>query len=164
VMVACGAEMVVAGPRGRRRVAATDFFRDTFVTAMAENEILTELRIPVGKHRAGAYCKLERQAGDFGVVGVAVRLSLSADGRCKECGIALTSVGPAVIRAARSEKLVIGSRVDAGTVAEAAKLAAEDSRPANDLRGSEEYKKEMVKVMTRRALLLALKRARSKSR
>jgi carbon-monoxide dehydrogenase medium subunit len=164
VMVACGAEMVVAGPKGRRKVAATDFFRDTFVTAMAENEILTELRIPVARHKEGAYVKLERQTGDLGIVGVAASLLLSADGRCKECGMGLTGVGPAVIRARRSEEVVVGSRVDSGTVAEAARLAAEDSRPTGDLRGSEEYKREMVKVMSKRALNLALKRARSSSR
>jgi carbon-monoxide dehydrogenase medium subunit len=164
VMIACGAEMVVAGPGGRRRVAAADFFRDTFVTAMAKSEILTELRIPVARHRAGAYSKLERQAGDLAIAGIAASLLLSADGRCQECGIGLTGVGPVVIRARRSEDVVVGSRVGPGTVAEAARLAAEDSRPTSDLRGPEKYKREMVKVMSKRALSLALKRARSRSR
>ncbi len=160
VMVACGAEIVVVGPSGRRKVAASGFFKGTFATAMAENEILTELRIPVARHKAGAYSKLERQAGDFGIAGVAASLSLSVDGRCKECGIGLTGVGPAVIKARRSEDVIVGSRVDSGSIAEAARLAAEDSRPASDLRGFEEYKREMVNVMTKRALSLALKRAR----
>lgn len=159
VMVASGAEMVAVGPRGERTVAASDFFLDAFTTALGDGEILKELRLPAKGTKASAYVKLERQAGDFGIVGVAASLWLSADGACGQCGIGLTGVGSTVVRARRSEDLIRGTRVNPRVIAQAAGLAAEESKPVGDLRGSAEYKREMVAVVTRRALTLALKRA-----
>lgn len=161
VMVASGAEMVIAGPRGERTVAAPDFFLDTFTTALGEGEILKELRLPATRTRGSAYAKLERQAGDFGIVGVAASLRLSPDGSCAECGIGLTGAGPTVVKARRSEDAIKGTKVSRSEIAKAAALAAEDSKPVGDLRGSAAYKQEMVAVMTRRTLTLALKRAGS---
>lgn len=161
VMVAANAELVVAGPKGKRSVAAPEFFLDTLTTALAEDEILVEVKVPVERHSAGAYLKLERQAGDFAIVGVAANLRLSGDGRCIACGIGLTGVGPTVIKAQRAEGALVGTKLDPEAIQEASRLAAEDSHPAADLRGSEGYKREMVRVMTGRAVRLALKRARS---
>ncbi|MDA4124711.1 MAG: xanthine dehydrogenase family protein subunit M [Thaumarchaeota archaeon] len=164
VMVAWGADMVVVGPRGRRKVPASDFFRDTFTTAMAEDEILTELSLPLVRRMGGAYLKLERQAGDYGIVGVAAGLWIGDDGRCVGCGIGLTGVGPTAIKARRAEEALVGTKAGRVAIEEAAKRAAEDSKPTSDLRGSEEYKRDMVRVFAKRALSLALKRARSRSR
>ena len=86
VMLATNAELVATGPKGRRAIPASEFFVDTFTTALAEDEVLTEIRIPVSRFTGGAYAKLERQTGDFAIVAVAANLHLSAEGRCKECG------------------------------------------------------------------------------
>ncbi|HUK75510.1 MAG TPA: xanthine dehydrogenase family protein subunit M [Nitrososphaerales archaeon] len=162
VMVATGAELVAAGPGGTRGIAAEEFFLDTFTTALKEDELLAELRIPVARYADGAYAKLERQAGDFGIVGVAASVRLSGDGKCAGCGIGLTGAGPTVVKARKAEVALVGSKGDPGTVERASALASEESSPVADLRGSEEYKREMVKVMTKRALSSAVKRARSR--
>lgn len=162
VMVATGAEMVVAGPKGRRSVPASQFFLDTFTTALREDELLAEIRIPVARYMDGAYAKLERQAGDFGIVGVAASIRLSGEGLCKECGIGLTGAGPTVIKAKEAESVVVGTRLDGEVIGRASALASEESRPISDLRGTEQYKREMVKVMAKRAVSQALNRARSR--
>ena len=162
VMVAAGAEMMAVGPRGQRIIPAREFFLDTFTTALREDELLTEIRVPVARYTDGAYLKLERQAGDFGIVGAAVVVRLSADGECAACGIGLAGAGPAVVEAKRAEATVVGSRLDGQAIERACALAAEESSPIGDLRGTERYKREMVKVMTRRSMTLALKRARSR--
>ncbi len=161
-IVAARAELIAAGPGGKRAIPAASFFVDTFTTALAEGEILVEIRVPTGRYADGAYLKLERQAGDFGVVGVGVGVKLGGDGTCKECGIGLTGVGATVVKAVRSEDALVGTKLGAETISRAAKFAAEDSKPSSDLRGSETYKREMAEVMTRRAISLAAKRARSR--
>jgi aerobic carbon-monoxide dehydrogenase medium subunit len=164
VAVATSAEMVLAGPRGERKVPASQFFLDTFTTAIGKGEVLKELRLPAERCRGSAYAKLERQAGDFAVVGVAARLWPSGSGTVKECGLALTAVGPTVIRAKRAEEAIEGHMPDSKLFSRASGLAAAESRPVGDLRGSEEYKREMVAAITKRALAGALKRARGAAR
>lgn len=159
VVVAVSAEMVIAGPGGERRVKASQFFLDTFTTALSKGEVLTEIRVSAERCRGSAYAKLERQAGDFGIVGAAARLWLSATGTVRECGIGLTGVGPTVVRAKHAEEALEGKAPDTKALSAAARLAAADSMPVADLRGPAEYKREMVAVMTRRALAQALKRA-----
>ena len=160
VMVATDAELVAAGPGGVRTFAAPEFFLDTFTTVLAEDEILTEIRVSVSPSDGGAYVKLERQAGDLTTVGVAVRLRLSDRGQCEACGIGLTAVGPKVIKAERAEEALLGSKMESAAIENAAKIASEDSSPTGDLRGSATYKREMVRVVAKRALTLGLKRAR----
>jgi carbon-monoxide dehydrogenase medium subunit len=162
VMLASGAEMVTVGPSGERKVKASDFFLDAFTTAMEASEALKEIRIPLARTRASAYAKLERQAGDYGIVGVAATLRLSPDGKCAECGIGLTGAGPGVVRAVKAERAVVGAIADARTISRAGDMAAGESSPVGDLRGSSEYKREMVRVMTKRALSLALTRGRKR--
>jgi aerobic carbon-monoxide dehydrogenase medium subunit len=157
VMVATGAQLIATSSRGRRPIPATDFFVDTFTTALRQGELLTEIRIPMGRCRLSAYVKLERQPGDFGVVGVAAVVELASDGTCSSCGVALSGVGPKVLKAKRSEGLVVGKRLDEGTLERAGRAAAEDCDPVGDLRGSAEYKRRMAQVMTIRALRAAAK-------
>jgi aerobic carbon-monoxide dehydrogenase medium subunit len=157
--VAASAEMVIAGGSGERRVPASQFFVDTFTTALGGGEVLKELRFQTDRCRGSAYAKLERQIGDFGIVGVAARILLSRDGTVAECGIALTGVGPTVVRAAKAEEAVKGAKPDSKALSTAAELAKSESSPVGDLRGSVDYKREMVAVMARRALTAALKRA-----
>jgi len=161
VMLALGAEIVAAGPAGERRLPITSFFTGPFTTALRPDEILVEIRIPAPPPRSGgAYVKMERKVGDFATAAVAVQLTLAADGTCERAGIALTSVGQTAIKATQAENALQGARPDDSAFKRAAELAAAAAEPSDDLRGSVEYKKDLVRVLTGRALRRALERAR----
>ena len=102
---------------------------------------------------------MERKVGDFATAAVAAQLTLAADGTCQQVGIGLTNVGLTPIKATRAEAALKGQRPDDAAIARAAQLAAEASQPAEDLRGSVEYKRDLVRVLTGRALRRALERA-----
>jgi carbon-monoxide dehydrogenase medium subunit len=159
-MLALGAEVVAVGPRGERRIPIGSFFTGPFTTALAPGEILVEIRVPVPASRSGgAYLKLERKVGDFATAGVAVQLRLGPGGGCEKAGIGLTNVGPTPIQARRAEAFLAGKTLDAAVIQQAARLAAEEAEPTADLRGPAEYKRDLVRVLTARALRLALERA-----
>jgi len=159
-MLALGAEVVAVGQKGERRIPVAGFFSGPFATALRADEILTEIRIPVAAPRSGgAYLKLERKVGDFATAGVAVQVTLSPNGTCDRAGIGLTNVGPTPIKAKRAEGFLQGKRLDEGTIKQVAQLAAEESQPTADFRGSTEYKRDLVRVLTARALRKALERA-----
>ncbi len=157
VAVATGASIVVSSGLGSRVIRANDFFVDTFTTSLKGGEILVEVKIPTGPTKRGAYLKLERQSGDFGIVGVAAILEVS-DGRCTSAGIALTGVGPTVVRAGRAEGILKETTLADKTIDEASRVAAEEASPYSDLRGTAEYKRKMVEVMTGRAIRTAVGR------
>lgn len=159
-MLALGAEVVAAGPGGERRIPIASFFTGPFATALRPNEILLEIRIPQPAARSGgAYLKLERKVGDFATAAVAVQLALDGRGSCEQVGIGLTNVGLTPIKATGAESALRGARPDEAVITRAAQLAADASEPAADLRGSIEYKKDLVRVLTARALRRALARA-----
>lgn len=159
-MLAVGAEVVAAGPKGERRIPVTAFFSGPFTTALGPDEILTEIRIPVAAPRTGgAYLKLERKVGDFATAAVAAQVALSSNGTCERAGIGLTNVGPTALKATRAEAALRGKRLDEERIKQAAKLAADEAQPTSDARGSAEYKRDMVRVLTARALRKALERA-----
>jgi carbon-monoxide dehydrogenase medium subunit len=159
-MLALGAEVAAAGGKGRRRIPIAAFFTGPFTTALAPAEILVEVAIPVPPPRSGgAYLKLERKVGDFATAAVAAQLTLAANGTCARVGIGLTNVGPTPLEAEAAEAALTGARPDAAAIGRAAQLAADASQPSEDLRGSVEYKKDMVRVLTARALRKALERA-----
>jgi len=159
-MLALGAEVVATGPRGERRIPIASFFTGPFATALDPGEILTEVRIPVPTARSGgAYVKMERKVGDFATAAVAVQLTLSAAGTCERVGIGLTNVGLTPIKATQAENALKGKRPDDAANAQAARLATEAAQPSEDLRGSVEYKRDLVRVLTARALRRAVQRA-----
>ena len=159
-MLALAAEVVARGPRGERRLPIASFFTGPFETALGPGEILVEIRIPAPPARSGgAYFKLERKVGDFATAAVAAHITLRVDGTCEHAGIGLTNVGLTPIKAERAEAALRGKRPDAQTIAEAARLAAAVSEPTTDLRGSVEYKRDLVRVLTGRALRKAVERA-----
>jgi carbon-monoxide dehydrogenase medium subunit len=159
-MLALGAEVVAVGPKGERRISITSFFTGPFATALGPDEILVEIRVPMPAARSGgAYVKLERKVGDFATVAVAAHLALAANGTCAQVGIGLTNVGLTPIKATQAEAALKGARPDEATIKRAAQLASDASQPSADLRGSVEYKKDLVRVLTARALRKALERA-----
>jgi aerobic carbon-monoxide dehydrogenase medium subunit len=163
-MVALRAEVVATGPRGTRTIPIDEFFVGLFTTALDAEEILTEIRIPQPPPRSGgAYEKLERKVGDFATAAAAVQVTLaeeSAGGRVVSAGIALTNAGPTPVRAAEAERYLVGKEPSDETIAEAARLAGAAATPSADRRGKVEYKREMARVLTARALRRAIQRAK----
>jgi carbon-monoxide dehydrogenase medium subunit len=159
-MLALGAEVVARGPGGERRIPIASFFTGPFETALRPGELLVEIRIPAPAPRSGgAYFKLERKVGDFATAAVAVQLTLRADGACAQAGVGLTNVGLTPIKAVRAEDSLRGRQLDDMTIAQAAQLASAASDPIADLRGSVAYKRDMVRVLTVRAIRKAAVRA-----
>ena len=160
-MVALGAQVVATGPKGERIIPIEDFFVSLFSTVLQHEEILTEIRVPIPPPRSGgAYLKLERKVGDFATAAVAVQISLDEKGACQRAGIGLTNVGPTPVKAKRAEDFLRGKKLDEGNIKQAAQLAAAESQPGADLRGPVEFKKGLVKELTKRALERALERSR----
>jgi carbon-monoxide dehydrogenase medium subunit len=159
-MLAYGARVVATGPRGERIIPITDFFVGLFATALTPDEILTEIRIPMPSPRSGgAYVKLERKVGDYATAAVAVQITLDAAGVCQYAGVGLTAVDSTPIKAARAEAALRGRPLDDANIRAAAQIASEECDPTADLRGSAEYKRAMVKELTKRALTKARERA-----
>ena len=159
-MLALGAEIVAVGEGGERRIPITAFFTGPFATALRPDELVVEIRVPVPSARSGgAYLKLERKVGDFATAAVAVHVALNADGTCAQAGIGLTNVGLTPIKAEQGEAALKGKRPDEATIKRVAQLAAEAAQPAADLRGPVEYKKDVVRVLTARAIRKAIERA-----
>ena len=160
ILLALGATLVARGPKGERTIAANKFYVDLYTTALARDEILTEIRIPVPPPRSGgAYYKLKRKTGDFATAASAVQLTLDAKGAVARAGIALTNAGPTPLEVADAAQALVGKMPDEKAIAEAARLAAAKSNPGADHRGSVEYKREMARVLTGRAVQKALQRA-----
>jgi len=159
-MLAYGARIVATGPKGEREIAITEFFEDAFQTALAHDEILSEIRIPSPKKGSGgAYLKLERKVGDYATAAVAVQITLD-NGKCVSVGIGLTNVGLMPIKATAAEEALTGQEPNDANIKKAAQLAAEAAEPIADHRGSEEYKRSLVKTFTVRTLRKAVERAK----
>jgi carbon-monoxide dehydrogenase medium subunit len=163
-LLALGAEMKVVSSKGERTVGIDNFFVDTFATSLARDEMLTGVVLPKLPKRTGtAYMKFSRCSGDFGVVTVGTVLTFLDDARCSSARIAVGGAGPTIFRAHNAENaLLAAGHLTSQVVEEASRKAAEDSKPASDLRGSTEYKREMVQVYTRRGMLAAMSRAKVK--
>jgi carbon-monoxide dehydrogenase medium subunit len=158
-MLALEAEVLATGANGQRTIPVQNFFLSIFTTALEHDEILTEIRVPVPAARSGgAYLKLERKVGDFATAGVAAQVTLDESGSCTKVGIGLTNVGPTPIKAGKAEAFLRGKKLDAESIAKTAELAMDESQPSADLRGPVEYKKGLVKELTRRALARAAER------
>ena len=159
-MLALEAEVVARGPGGERTIPITRFFTGLFATALAPAEILTEIRIPVPPPRSGgAYVKLERKVGDYATAAAAAQVTLGGQGEMARIGIGLTNAGPTPIKATAAEDHLRGRQPDDEAIAEAARLAAEAASPSADRRGSVEYKRDMARVLTGRAITRAVQRA-----
>ncbi len=156
--IACDATFVLEGPKGQRRVKADEFFHGTYMTALADDEILVAIRVPAFAAGTGwAYEKLKRKTGDWATAGAAVVMRM-AGGTVTQARIALTNVAPMALRAADAEKALIGQPLSNATIEAAAQAAMAVCDPAEDLRGDEEYKTAMAGQMVKRAIQAAAAR------
>src|SRR5882762_4570946 len=138
----------VAQGSKERSIPANQFYKGLYETALARNEILTEIRIPMPPAKSGgAYAKLKRKTGDFAVAAAAVQVTLGKNGAIESARIALTNAGLTPVEAVDAAKYLVGKTPDDKTIMEAAKMAAAKSSPSADVRGSVEYKKEMARVL-----------------
>lgn len=159
-MLAYGAEMIAEGPNGRRTIAADDFFTGLFENAMADDEILVEVRVPAPTANAGgAYVKVERKVGDYAVAAVAVQLQMDGDA-IKSIRIGLTNVSAVPMRATAAEAELSGKAISDEVLEAAGKAAAAECDPSADLRGPVEYKRDLVRVLVKRAVRRAATRAK----
>lgn len=152
VMLALGAELVIAGPGGERTVSAADFFVGVFETAVGPGELLTEIRVPkLGDSTGWSYLKYHRRAQDWATVGVAAIVHRD-NGSVTAASVGLTNMGATPIRATAVEAAVVGG----ASAAEAATLAGEGTEPSSDTAASAEFRAHLAGVLTRRALEGAL--------
>jgi carbon-monoxide dehydrogenase medium subunit len=159
VCAAVDARMVIRGPAEQRVLAMREFCRGPYATAVADGEMLVEIRVPLREATGCAYEKVERRSGDWAVAAAAASVSLS-DGTIGRAGIALTAVG-ADVTSTVAEQALAGHQPSDELFAEAGRLAAAACSPVSDQRGSAEYKRHAVGVLTLRALRRASARALS---
>lgn len=159
-LMALEAEAVIAGPAGKRQVPLADFFLGVRRTVLAPDELLLELVVPApGRRSGGNYLRhTPRRELDIAVVGVASQLTL-ADGVCARARIALAAVAPTPVRALAAERALEGQPVTPEHIERAAELAVGAAQPISDQRGSAEFRRHLVRVLTRRTLTTAFARA-----
>jgi aerobic carbon-monoxide dehydrogenase medium subunit len=159
-LLALDAEAVIAGPKGQRRVPMLEFFTGVRKTVLGPDELLVEFAIPApGPRSGGSYIRhTPRRELDIAVVGVASQVTLS-DGVCAKARIALAAVAPTPVRATAAERALEGQPLTPARIEEAARLAVEAARPISDQRGSVEFRRHLVRVLTHRTLTRALERA-----
>jgi len=159
VMQALNASYRLQGPNGIRDVAARDFYEAAYFTARAEDEVLTEVLIPVPAAGHGAaYEKQKRKVGDYATAAAAVVLEV-ANGRCTAAAIALTNVGDTPLFADAAGTALVGTEVDQAAIAEAVRQAETITRPASDGRGPADYRTRIAGVMVHRAITRAYDRS-----
>ena len=154
--IALRAEFVLVGPGGERTVRSDDFFVDMLTTDLQPGEILREIRITKPAGRFGhAYQKVPHPASGFAVVGVAVNLSLKADGACESASIGVTGVGVKAYRATATETVLINSGLDDATINSASSHVCDGIDPNADLYASGDYRCHLAQVHTQRAIAAA---------
>jgi carbon-monoxide dehydrogenase medium subunit len=153
VMLALDGSVVARSQAGGERVIPIgEFLEGPFTCSLRPDELAVEARVPdPGTEFAGTYLKLERKVGDFATVGVAVFLAMSG-GTVAKAGIGLTGVGATNIKATAAEQALVGNTISDELITEAARLAAEASDPRTDVRGTAEYKRDVVRIYVERGL------------
>lgn len=155
VAVALDASFVIAGPDGRRTVAAADFFQGVFSTALADDELLVEIRVPKYTGWGAHYEKFNRVAQAWAIVGVAA-LVRTEGGQITEARVGLTNMGPIPVRARGTERALAGASTRNGGITRATELAADGTEPPSDLSGQSDYRQHLARVLTRRAVQKAV--------
>jgi len=152
-LIALGAKVKVANSKGERTIAVEDFLTGPGQTTLAHDELVVELQVPCPPPQSGGvYIKHSlREAMDLAIISVATLVTLD-DGICKDVRICLGTAGPVPIRAVRAERILRDKPFSAGLVKEASEVASEEAQPRSSIRGSAKYRKEMVRILTARAL------------
>jgi len=152
VLLAAEGSVVIRGQGGDREVPAADFFVDYLTTAVADGEVLTEVRLPAMDGYGHGYRKFNRRQEDWAMVAVCALVSKGADGSCEDVRIGLTHMGSTPLRARAAEAALRGRPLDAQSIAAAAEQAAEGTSPPADLNATADYKRHLARVLCRRAL------------
>jgi carbon-monoxide dehydrogenase medium subunit len=162
VLIALNATLSTASLEGKRNMAVEDFFVDYFETVLEPTELLTEIQVPATPpHTGTAYTKFNIIESDMATVGVAVSITLdSGDGACKDARIVLGACAPTPMRAKEAEEVLRGKKITDNRLKEAGLKASEEAEPISDISASEEYRRELVKVLVARMGKEALARAR----
>ncbi len=161
IFIALDGQVKIAGPNGLRTIAAEELFLDFYTTSLAEDEILTQVVLPPLPARSGIdYIRFSSSSVvDKPAAGVAVRLTLNGDGTIHTARIVLGCVGATPVRARNAEALINGKKLTAELALEAGNTASQECTPTSDLRGSEQYKRAIVKTLVKRAATAAYERA-----
>ena len=163
VLIALNTTLIMAGLNSERTVAAEDFFLDYFETALESGELLTGIQVPaVPPHTGTAYTKFNVIESDLATVGVAVSITLrSSDGVCDDLRIALGASAPTPMRAKQAEGVLRGKKITDNLLTEAGQIASAEADPISDIYASEEYRRELVKILVKRVGKEALARAKA---
>jgi carbon-monoxide dehydrogenase medium subunit len=152
VVLALDGELSAMGPGGLRTIAAADLFQDYLTTSLAQDEVVTEIRLPAMDGWGWGYQKFTRRAEDWAMVGVCALVKRAPDGSCEDVRIGLTHMGATPLRATHAEAALRGTPLDRAAIASAAELAAEGTEPPGDLNATPDYKRHLARVLSRRAL------------
>jgi aerobic carbon-monoxide dehydrogenase medium subunit len=159
-VIALGAEFVCQGPKNKRTVKVDEWFQGLMATALGEDELLVEIRVPALTPGTGsAYMKFAHPASRFAIVGAGAVITIDKQGTCTKAGVGITGAGTKAVRAKGVEAGLVGKRLDAATIEAAAQKAAEGIDVQADLQGSVEYKSHLCRVFARRAIEAAAKKA-----
>jgi carbon-monoxide dehydrogenase medium subunit len=151
VLSTLGAQVKVASAKGERLIPLETFYTDIFETAMEHEEMIVEIQVPPMPAKTGAaYTKFNLLQNDMGVVGVAAAMTADANGTCKDARIVLGNAGVTPIRAKNAEKVLVGKKITDALFAEAGEAAAAEADPVSDIHASEEFRRHLVKVLTKR--------------
>lgn len=164
VFIVLNAKYKLVGQGGERVVNAEDFYKDYLEVDLGHDELLCEVQVPNLSANTGvAHGKLMAQKGDMGIVGAAALVTVNpSTGVCQDARIVLTNVASTPFRARNSEQVLIGKVIDENLLEEAGRIAAEEVDPPSDVHGSEEYRRDMVRIFLKRVTAQALEKARQK--
>jgi carbon-monoxide dehydrogenase medium subunit len=154
-MLITEAEVTLQGQGGQRTLPASELFQDYLTTAVAPDEVLTEIRVPVLEGWGHSYHKFNRRSEDWAMVGICAVIK-SSGGTCEDVRIGMTNMGSVPLRATAAEEALRGQELSDENIAKAAEHAADDTSPPADLNASQEYKRHLARVLTRRAIKDAL--------
>jgi carbon-monoxide dehydrogenase medium subunit len=160
IVLTLGGKLRAQSVRGERWIEAADFFVGALTTALAADEMLMELELPVAQPRSGAcFMELARRRGDFAIIGVACTVRLDAEGRCSEARIGLCNAGDTPVVVAAAGDCLVGERVERPQIEEAAAIVQRSIEPGGNVHASKEYQRHIAGVLTARALACANERA-----
>ena len=152
VMLALGARLHAQSVRGERWIDALAFFRGALTTALAADEMLVEIELPVRPRHATCFIEVARRRGDFALIGVAAAVAFAADGSCAQARLAYCGAADTPVCAGEAAARLIGGRLDDAAIHDSATLAREELDPPGNLHASKSYQRQLIGVLTRRAL------------